>query len=72
MNDIMGGVFGAVGALAALMQRQTGQGQEVQSALFENNIFLVASTCCSSPSPGKAAAPMPSAFRPGASTTCSR
>ena len=42
INDIMGGVFGAVGVLAALKQRDiTGVGQEIQSALFENNIFLV-------------------------------
>lgn len=40
--DIMGGVFGVVGILAALRQReQTGQGQKVQSALFESLAFLV-------------------------------
>ena len=43
VNDIMGGMFGAIGAMAALAQRErTGRGQEVQSALFENNVFLVA------------------------------
>jgi crotonobetainyl-CoA:carnitine CoA-transferase CaiB-like acyl-CoA transferase len=43
VNDIMGGMFGAIGVLAALAQREkTGRGQQVQSALFENNIFLVA------------------------------
>ena len=37
VNDIMGGMFGAIGALGALIQRGiTGRGQEVQSALFEN------------------------------------
>src|SRR3546814_4224742 len=42
VNDIMGGMFGAIGIMAALIERGiTGQGQEVQSALFENNIFLV-------------------------------
>jgi crotonobetainyl-CoA:carnitine CoA-transferase CaiB-like acyl-CoA transferase len=42
VNDIMGGMFGANGAMAALMQRGiTGRGQEVDSALFENNVFLV-------------------------------
>src|SRR3546814_10403345 len=42
VNDIMGGMFGAIGAMAALIQRGiTGRGQEVQSALFENNVFLV-------------------------------
>jgi crotonobetainyl-CoA:carnitine CoA-transferase CaiB-like acyl-CoA transferase len=42
-NDIMGGMFGAIAILAALFQRKTtGKGQEVKSALFENNVFLVA------------------------------
>ncbi len=37
VNDIMGGVFGAIGVLAALRERDsTGLGQEIQSALFEN------------------------------------
>jgi crotonobetainyl-CoA:carnitine CoA-transferase CaiB-like acyl-CoA transferase len=41
VNDIMGGMFGAIGVMAALMQRrETGKGQEVQSALFENCVFL--------------------------------
>jgi len=49
VNDIMGGMFGAIGVLAALQQRDnrhtgTGRGQVVHSALFENNVFLVAST----------------------------
>jgi crotonobetainyl-CoA:carnitine CoA-transferase CaiB-like acyl-CoA transferase len=60
VNDIMGGVFGAVGAMAALAQRaQTGRGQEVQSALFENNVFLVAQHMMQYAVTGKAAAPMP-------------
>ena len=43
VNDIMGGMFGAIGAMAALAQRErTGRGQQVQSALFENNVLLVA------------------------------
>ncbi|HEX2530542.1 MAG TPA: CaiB/BaiF CoA-transferase family protein, partial [Burkholderiaceae bacterium] len=43
VNDIMGGMFGVIGILAALIQRGiTGRGQEIQSALFENNVFLVA------------------------------
>lgn len=43
VNDIMGGMFGAIGVLAALRERErTGQGQEVQSALFENCVFLCA------------------------------
>lgn len=65
VNDIMGGIFGAVGAMAALMQRgQTGKGQEVQSALFENNIFLVAQHMLQFAVTGKAAAPMPERISP--------
>ena len=42
VNDIMGGMFGAMGAMAALAQREhTGVGMEVQASLFENNVFLV-------------------------------
>ena len=45
VNDIMGGVFGAIGVMAALRQRElTGEGQEVQSALFENNVFFTENT----------------------------
>ena len=41
VNDIMGGMFGAIGVLAALRERErTGQGQEIQSALFENCCLL--------------------------------
>ena len=60
VNDIMGGMFGAIGAMAALAQREkTGLGQEVQSALFENNVFLVAQHMMQFAVTGKAAAPMP-------------
>jgi crotonobetainyl-CoA:carnitine CoA-transferase CaiB-like acyl-CoA transferase len=56
----MGGMFGAIGAMAALAQRQkTGKGQEVQSALFENNVFLVAQHMMQFAVTGKPAAPMP-------------
>ncbi|MCW5651386.1 MAG: CoA transferase [Ramlibacter sp.] len=61
VNDIMGGLFGAMGAMAALAQRDsTGQGQEVQSALFENNVFLVAQHMMQFAVTGRAADPMPS------------
>ena len=41
VNDIMGGMFGAIGVLAALRERdRTGKGQEIQSALFENCVML--------------------------------
>ena len=60
VNDIMGGMFGAIGAMAALAQREkTGLGQEVQSALFENNVFLVAQHMMQFAVTGKPAAPMP-------------
>jgi crotonobetainyl-CoA:carnitine CoA-transferase CaiB-like acyl-CoA transferase len=42
VNDIMGGMFGAIGALAALQARtRTGEGAHVKSGLFENCAFLV-------------------------------
>jgi crotonobetainyl-CoA:carnitine CoA-transferase CaiB-like acyl-CoA transferase len=60
VNDIMGGMFGAIGALGALIQRGiTGKGQEVQSALFENNVFLVGQHMLQYAITGLAAAPMP-------------
>lgn len=60
VNDIMGGMFGAIGAMAALAQREkTGRGQEVQAALFENNVFLVAQHMMQFEVTGKPAAPMP-------------
>jgi crotonobetainyl-CoA:carnitine CoA-transferase CaiB-like acyl-CoA transferase len=60
VNDIMGGMFGSIGTLAALAQREkTGLGQEVQSALFENNVFLVAQHMMQYAVTGKPASPMP-------------
>lgn len=60
VNDIMGGMFGAIGVLAALQQRHaSGRGQQVQSALFENNVFLVAQHMMQYAITGKPAAPMP-------------
>jgi crotonobetainyl-CoA:carnitine CoA-transferase CaiB-like acyl-CoA transferase len=60
VNDIMGGMFGAIGAMAALAAREkTGKGQEVQSALFENNVFLVAQHMMQFAVTGQPAAPMP-------------
>lgn len=61
VNDIMGGMFGAIGVLAALQARQRdGHGQTVTSALFENNVFLVAQHMMQFAVTGKPAAPMPS------------
>jgi crotonobetainyl-CoA:carnitine CoA-transferase CaiB-like acyl-CoA transferase len=65
VNDIMGGMFGAIGTLGALVQRGiTGRGQEVQSALFENNVFLVGQHMLQYAMTGKAAAPMPERISP--------
>ena len=65
VNDIMGGMFGAIGTLGALVQRGiTGRGQEVQSALFENNVFLVGQHMLQFAMTGKAAAPMPERISP--------
>ena len=61
VNDIMGGMFGAMGAMAALAQREhTGVGAEVQASLFENNVFLVGQHMMQHAMTGKAPAPMPS------------
>ena len=60
VNDLMGGMFGALGAMAALAQREhTGRGQEVQSALFVNNVFLMAQHMMQFAVTGQPAAPMP-------------
>jgi len=60
VNDIMGGLFGAIGVLGALIQRGiTGKGMEVQSALFENNVFLVGQHMLQYAITGQPAAPMP-------------
>lgn len=65
VNDIMGGMFGAIGALGALLQRGiTGRGQEVQSALFENNVFLVGQHMLQYAMTGQPAAPMPARISP--------
>jgi crotonobetainyl-CoA:carnitine CoA-transferase CaiB-like acyl-CoA transferase len=42
VNDIMGGMFGAIGILAAVTERaRTGRGRHVQTGLFENNALLM-------------------------------
>ncbi len=43
VNDIMGGLFAALGVLAALRERDaTGRGGQVQSGLFETNMVFMA------------------------------
>ena len=61
VNDIMGGMFGAIGVLAALRERErTGRGQEIQSALFENCAFLSAQHMQQFQMTGEPPPPMPS------------
>jgi crotonobetainyl-CoA:carnitine CoA-transferase CaiB-like acyl-CoA transferase len=58
--DIMGGMFGALGILAALRERErTGRGQLVESSLFESTAFLVAQHMGQEALTGKAPPPMP-------------
>ena len=60
VNDIMGGMFGVIGALAALAERQhTGKGQEVQVGLFENCVLLSAQHMLQYTATGVASPPMP-------------
>jgi len=67
VNDIMGGLFGAIGALGALIQRGiTGRGMEVQSALYENNVFLMGQHMLQYAMTGKHPAPMPARDNPWA------
>ena len=58
--DIMGGMFGALGILAAVRERdRTGRGQLVQSALFESTAFMVAQHMGQQALTGKEPPPMP-------------
>jgi crotonobetainyl-CoA:carnitine CoA-transferase CaiB-like acyl-CoA transferase len=67
VNDIMGGMFGAIAILGALVQRGiSGRGMEVQAALFENNIFLVGQHMLQYAITGQPAAPMPARISPWA------
>ena len=60
VNDIMGGMFGVIGALAALAEREhTGKGQEVQVGLFENCVLLSAQHMLQYRLTGVASPPMP-------------
>ena len=57
--DIMGGMFGAMGVMAALVQRQrTGEGQEVTSSLFESVVLLMGQHMAYKATTGKALPPM--------------
>jgi crotonobetainyl-CoA:carnitine CoA-transferase CaiB-like acyl-CoA transferase len=67
VNDIMGGMFAAIATLGALVQRGvTGRGMEVQSALFENNVFLMGQHMLQYAMTGRHPAPMPARDNPWA------
>jgi len=58
--DVMGGMFGVIGILAALKQRHTTRkGQYVQSSLFESTVFLVGQHMAQYAVTGQPANPMP-------------
>jgi crotonobetainyl-CoA:carnitine CoA-transferase CaiB-like acyl-CoA transferase len=59
VNDMMGGMFGAIAVLAALRSRDlTGKGEHVQSGLFENCAWLVSTHMMQHAVSGKAPEPM--------------
>ncbi|SLN32462.1 CaiB/BaiF CoA transferase family protein [Oceanibacterium hippocampi] len=59
-NDIMGGLFGALGIVAALMDRQkSGAGRQIRVGLFENCLLLVAQHMLQYELEGTIAPPMP-------------
>ena len=59
VNDMMGGMFGAIAILAALRERDmTGKGQYVQSGLFENAAWLVSTHMMQHVVSGKEPEPM--------------
>lgn len=58
--DVTGGMFGAIGILAALNERQTtGKGRHVTASLFETTVFLVGQHIAQYAVTGSPAAPMP-------------
>ena len=58
--DVQGGMFGAIGILAALQQRHvTGEGQQVVASLYESTVFLVGQHMAQYAVTGNVAAPMP-------------
>lgn len=64
VNDMMGGMFGAIAILGALRQRDaTGRGQHLQSGLFENAAFLVSTAMLQQAMTGKDPTPMPAGRR---------
>jgi len=59
-NDIMGGMFGVIAILAALLERQhSGKGKDIRIGLFENCLFLVAQHMVQHDLTGVPSVPMP-------------
>jgi len=59
-NDIMGGMFGVIGILAALFERETtGKGGDIRVGLFENCLFMVAQHMVQHELTGAPSVPMP-------------
>ncbi len=59
VNDIMGGMFAAIGILAAVQERHvTQRGRHVQVGLFENNVLLMAQHMAQFATLGTEAPPM--------------
>ncbi len=59
-NDIMGGLFGALGVVSALMERkETGKGRSIRVGLFENCLLLVAQHMVQFEFEGRNPPPMP-------------
>jgi crotonobetainyl-CoA:carnitine CoA-transferase CaiB-like acyl-CoA transferase len=63
--DLMGGVMGVVGILAALRERdKTGKGQIVKSGLFETTAFMMGQHMAASIATGQRTVPMPERVNP--------
>jgi crotonobetainyl-CoA:carnitine CoA-transferase CaiB-like acyl-CoA transferase len=64
VNDMMGGMFGAIAILAALRERErSGEGQVLAASLFENAAFLVSTAMLQQAITGVAPEPMPAGRR---------
>lgn len=58
--DVMGGMFGVIGILAALeVRNRSGRGQYIKSSLYESTVFLVGQHMAQYAVTGEPAAPMP-------------
>ena len=65
VNDIMGAMFGVIAIQGAVREREhTGRGQEVQAALFENNVFLMAQAILAEATTGEISEPWSVQERP--------